>query len=678
MQFPYYLVNVLIMSSIINRSLGVIIVPAPTVTVEEASHETITIAWTMPINEDYDNFTITVSSDSDIQQVVTINVTSAVIENLTPGIMYEISITAQRQQLQSDPAQVKQDTVPLPPTNLKLSCFDEILLKLEGPFFGDAEFSVEVYGIEANWVNPDRGASECYDSWIEPSGGPVAASAENNEVDPGSTVRQYLQLVPGTTYTVFVRSSTCGNGFLGRLHSAPIQESLTLKPANPPPITVDDLTSSTANLLWKADDFPGFYDDFELSLFNGTMKTIFVATPTDPTSLGRNLTGLQSCTEYNLQLFTLLNGVRSKRSQNVTFFTLPSSPFNLQASQITETTFLLRWNVASGGILTQQNFNVLILPTNTQYFSEGNSIYVTSLSPGLTYTTAVSSVCARNVTLQSEQVEVVITTKPLPPLSADVNCVSQTDEFGVSTGQSVLSVTWSSPKQGFWDGFVVDYSPYQFNTLENYLSFVSSSDPNEINIPVPADGRVFTVFLRSVRGNMLSNATASKVTCGSGNKRMITHCRTSMLNWRIIISFINDGAQMLIQIPNFPMHNATIDLANDFIVTKNYTIIIDNPCGNPYPSKISVNPVCFDNQPCYIVTRRLCVINAKLGATDNLCCSERSYNPQRWKCCHSQLQDRNKENMECCYTRWYDSSHQQCCGHKNKIGIVRDSGSPCE
>ena len=78
-------------------------------------------------------------------------------------------------------------------------------------------------------------------------------------------VRKYIQLTPGQTYTIRVRSTTCGHGFLGRLKSTLINATITLPPANPPPIVPMMVTNTSAYLSWEKGELPGFYDNFEAS-----------------------------------------------------------------------------------------------------------------------------------------------------------------------------------------------------------------------------------------------------------------------------------------------------------------------------------------------------------------------------------------------------------------------------
>ena len=78
------------------------------------------------------------------------------------------------------------------------------------------------------------------------------------------TFRQFIHLIPGQTYTVTVRSRTCGHGFLGALKSIPINKTITLPPSNPPPVVPKRVTNTSAYLSWEEGEIPGFYDNFEV------------------------------------------------------------------------------------------------------------------------------------------------------------------------------------------------------------------------------------------------------------------------------------------------------------------------------------------------------------------------------------------------------------------------------
>lgn len=73
-------------------------------------------------------------------------------------------------------------TVPLPPTDLQLEFFDKLVLTLEGPYFQDTEFTVDMPGIEAMWQDPKHGVCECYLAVITPDDGYQAIPGEKDEV----------------------------------------------------------------------------------------------------------------------------------------------------------------------------------------------------------------------------------------------------------------------------------------------------------------------------------------------------------------------------------------------------------------------------------------------------------------------------------------------------------------
>jgi len=72
--------------------------------------------------------------------------------------------------------------VPLPGTDLKLTSFDELVLTIESPLFGNTKFTLPVAGIEARWQAPSTGRSDCYDVEIEPNDGRLGSPATANQV----------------------------------------------------------------------------------------------------------------------------------------------------------------------------------------------------------------------------------------------------------------------------------------------------------------------------------------------------------------------------------------------------------------------------------------------------------------------------------------------------------------
>jgi len=57
-------------------------------------------------------------------------------------------------------------------------------------------------------------------------------------------------------------------------------------------------------------------------------------------------------------------------------------------------------------------------------------------------------------------------------------------------------------------------------------------------------------------------------------------------------------------------HNATITLPDNVIVTKEYTILIPNPCldttAEAFSSRLIIHPICAIGVDCWIINRRLC------------------------------------------------------------------------
>nr|XP_039252038.1 fibronectin-like [Styela clava] len=658
---------------------SVIVIPRPILDVADVTSYSITLNWTLPINELFDEFVVEISpEEGDVLDFEPKEMKRSFI-NLTPGTLYTFTVRTVRQETFSDTSVLLQDTVPLPPNELELRTFDTLVLVLGGPYFQDTEFTVDIHGVEATWGEPADGISECYHAEIFDEDGLQAIPGGEGEVDRGDTLRQFVNLTPGKNYKVTVYSSTCGEGHLGELRSDGISSEIRLPPADPPTIIVEEVTTTTSELRWDKEKIEGFYDDFEVVQVGDSPSSIVIDDPASRTTLGRNLSNLIPCSKYEVDVYTLLDGQRSKNGQRAIVETLPNDPIDLVLVDFTESSATLEWRQPIGSTL----FGYIIQttpPPEKPLRTNETSITLEGLLPGIQYKIEVKSVCQLTEQTLSTGTTTTMTTKPLPPVVTTSECTYiGTDDETKSLYELVpweapdpsrINLTWSKPTSGSWDNFLVDYSPYEF---EQGLSSPSApmilgNDVIRTEINIPVSGRVITASIRTISNNVVSEPVVKSIFCGGPDGESSLRCRSILLYWTIKITPIENATKLLVEIPSYPIYNATVFMgdSNEVLMFYNHTFTIRNPCDKGPASRITVFPQCPSILPfCPTITRRLCT--NRRGHVEDLvipdaCCNSRLYNTDNEVCCHSKLLKKfERSTEECCVTRWYNRKTQKCC-----------------
>lgn len=640
------------------------VLPRPVLNIENVTPFSITLNWTLPINELFEEFIVEIVPEQGNVADFNPKDMRRQFVNLIPGTLYTFTVRTVRDESFSDPVVIKQDTVPIKPTNLALRAFDTLILTLDG-YFEDAEFTVETHGVEAKWGPPAEGKAECYHAEIEDSDGLKAIPGRDEEIDRGDQTRQFINLTPGKWYKVTVYSATCGEGFLGELRSDGISAEIFLPPAAPPLILIEE-ESTSAEITWEVPD--GNYDDFEIINTDGTVT---IHQPSVRTTLSRNVSGLEPCTQYDFELYTLMDGHRSQSGTPVSFITKPNSPAAVSVVSFTDTSMTLELSDSGG---SNQGHELRLSPSGRTVTTNGSRVTFDNLTPGIRYSITTTAVCHQGETTTSRETNLIEqTTKPLPPVVSTECSYIGVNESHLPLYEQVpwnapeysrITLTWERPTSGTWEDFVVDYSPHSFEEGRSLPGepLLLSGDTTSTTINVPVTGRVITVFVRSVSNNIHSEPITRSVVCGDRNGEAILRCRSHLLYWNIRITPYQED-RLLIEIPNFPIFNATVHV--DGVVTTffNHTFTILNPCSTDISAHLTVYPICPDILPfCPIIIRPICHRRGGIRRTFDACCHNKLFNTQNKVCCHKQLLSRSeRRNEECCLTQWYDHTTHTCC-----------------
>nr|XP_026690447.1 mucin-5AC-like [Ciona intestinalis] len=193
-------------------------------------------------------------------------------------------------------------------------------------------------------------------------------------------------LMPGVLYEFNVR--TRSNNVLSDSSSV----SDRMPPDTPGFISIDHLTSTTANLSW-GEPHRGIYDGFvvEIDPVDGGVEQ-----PGLPTDKRRNLFGLTPGVRYLVEVYATSHGVLSYKPRNRTIEVPPMPPMRpVVASNVQSTAVTLSWQVPVHGRL--DHFEVVYYPTLNDYRRLRHKVHdplvtLTNLLPNTEYSLILFSV----------------------------------------------------------------------------------------------------------------------------------------------------------------------------------------------------------------------------------------------------------------------------------------------
>ena len=383
-----------------------------------------------------------------------------IITNLESGKLYTFIIATTKDGAMCNPIVINQDTVPARPTDLAVSTFD--FLDIELTFLGQLiPYRIETAGIEAQWKPPTHGECDCYDAYIYPDEGQMIIPADDDGVEErGNVVRQFIHLVPGKEYTISVVSTTCGNGLYGPLTSESVESIQVVPPGRPGEIEVSKLSSSEIELCWNGPDV-GHYNQFQIT-WDSPRVGIFGSHIMDVNPLYQEdsfesdkehrfcysiIEDLASCVEFEFNVWTAYNEVRSLNPQIIKKFVPPPGPNNFKVDSFSEEAISLSWKLP-GNHRPVEAFE-LRLPESefiNEFSKSKKSIELTNLEPGVMNEIHLLTYCFIDVEneetgeamkLYSSPDIIKQTTRPMAPMKCDLQCElrnGKVDSFDVRSG----------------------------------------------------------------------------------------------------------------------------------------------------------------------------------------------------------------------------------------------------
>uniref|UniRef100_A0A8C4DIL8 protein-tyrosine-phosphatase n=1 Tax=Dicentrarchus labrax TaxID=13489 RepID=A0A8C4DIL8_DICLA len=398
-------------------------------TVTQVTTSSVSLNWTQP-EGNASSYIVQWTATADSLNSTTTD-TYFTIEDLTPGFVYSISVTAVASSNEGETITKTTYTRPEKPVN--------IMVEEQGTTY-----------LNINWTLP-KGRVDRY--MVNISNEPSIETTDNRANISG--------LKPGRLFVITVTAVA------GNFYDTSEKTSIATYPTPPGSPTVSGRTNSSLSLNWQTpalmEDVPNISYHITYQPEGGEVLTA------NSTVNNTELSLLSSGTSYNITLETV--GPDNLRSGVVLIsaFTLPNPVFKLKAIPKSTTSVEVTWSYPPGA---QQYYKYLVQTYNTTGFLiesitvNSNSTVVPDLEPGTGYSINVTTIAAENIESTKEQT--FSYTMPKAVTNLTVENVSTTS----------IRLTWLSqsdhkPSYSYWviayqDGIMVQNKSTE---TQNYTFF---------------------------------------------------------------------------------------------------------------------------------------------------------------------------------------------------------------
>ncbi|XP_051269533.1 tenascin isoform X2 [Dicentrarchus labrax] len=446
----------------------------------DSTETSLTLRWQKPRAKVSGYRLVYVSKDGQVEEEeVPATATSYVLSNLTPGMSYTITLTAERGHKRSMPVTLPASTAPKPtspdvrtlsikdaPTTPQSALDIEAVqnpdplrpLNTEAPstpdtglmssgaepessgldVLGDLTVNVTSTNISLAWSAPD----EVFDSFLVEVSAPSGATQAHVTTLPGSVRKAEIEgLSPSTQYEITLR------GLVEGKRSLPLKVFATTEELKPMVmnLTISDNTWDSFTASWSPTG--GEFDSFVIEVTNleNLAESQNLTLSGDAFSLG--ISGLNPNTSYMVGLFGMYQG--SFLEPLYTEATTVNQPVvgKLYISNLTSESFSIFWNGTEGEfdgfILEIIDSDWLMEPKEYNISHNVKSHDVTGLRPSTDY---VAYLYGTYKGSRTSAVSIVASTAEEPDLSRLVVSNITSDRF---------SLSWRTGEKAF-DNFIVE------------------------------------------------------------------------------------------------------------------------------------------------------------------------------------------------------------------------------
>ncbi|XP_056283318.1 fibronectin-like isoform X2 [Pseudoliparis swirei] len=447
--------------------------------VEEVGETSIVISWEKPLAPITGYRVVYTPSLEGESTELTLpdTATSVTLSDLLPGKLYNISIYAVEDSLESEPIFVQVNTAGVPqpeevssPTDLQFFevSDNKIVLTWTGPASAVSGFRVTAFPVDESG-SPQREMTlpVSQNSYIEVS-----------------------HLLPGTLYRFNVY--TIHNGE----ESLPLIGEQTTKPDAPTDIHFANVTEDSAVILWFAPRAKITGYRLFLTIEGSNPKQLRL-----PARLSQyTLLNLKPDSDYTATLHAEQENTLSEGESAVFTTNLPMGNAPHFSTDVTDTSIIISWTP-----VPNVGYKLTVRPSQggeapRDVTSDSGSIYVSGLTPGVEYTYSVQPV------INGHEQGTPITRRVVTPLSPPTDLNLQSNP---STGE--LIVQWNGASTPDITGYKVTCTPtngQQGNSLEEFVE----AGQNSCTLENLSPGVEYNISVVTVKDDMESTPISTTIT----------------------------------------------------------------------------------------------------------------------------------------------------------------------
>ncbi|XP_051269536.1 tenascin isoform X5 [Dicentrarchus labrax] len=446
----------------------------------DSTETSLTLRWQKPRAKVSGYRLVYVSKDGQVEEEeVPATATSYVLSNLTPGMSYTITLTAERGHKRSMPVTLPASTEELKPMVMNLTISDNTW-----------------DSFTASW-SPTGGE---FDSFvIEVTNLENLAESQNLTLSGDAFSLGISGLNPNTSYMVGLFGMYQGS-FLEPLYT----EATTEAEPEVEHLFVSDITADSFRLSWTSDE--DMFDRFVIKIRDSKRLAHGQEHSVRGDERTKVLTGLMSGTEYEIELYGVTLDQRSQPVTGVAQTGL-STPRGLHFSEVTDSSAVVHWSMPRSPV---DNYRITYVP-----FEGGSPMMVTvdggvfeallpNMMPGRQYQVTVSSV--KGLEESDPSTDTVTTALDGPQGLTAVNV----------TDTSAL-LLWQ-PSVATVDGYVITYSADLVSPTVEHVS--GNTVEFEMGSLVP--GTHYTVGVHAMKEAQKSDSAVTEFTTDVDPPRDLT------------------------------------------------------------------------------------------------------------------------------------------------------------
>ncbi|XP_035523492.1 tenascin isoform X5 [Morone saxatilis] len=446
----------------------------------DSTETSLTLRWQKPRAKVSGYRLVYVSKDGQIEEEeVPATATSYVLSNLTPGMSYTITLTAERGHKRSMPVTLPASTEERKPMVMNLTISDntwDSFTASWSPMGGEFDsFVIEVTNLEN------------------------LAESQNLTLSGDAFSLGISGLNPNTSYMVGLFGLYQGS-FLEPLYT----EATTEAEPEVEHLFVSDITADSFRLSWTSDE--DMFDRFVIKIRDSKRLAHGQEHSVRGDERTKVLTGLMSGTEYEIELYGVTLDQRSQPITGVAQTGL-STPRGLHFSEVTDSSAVVHWSMPRSPV---DNYRITYVP-----FEGGSPMMVTvdggvfeallpNMMPGRQYQVTVSSV--KGLEESDPSTDTVTTALDRPQGLSAVNV----------TDTSAL-LLWQ-PSVATVDGYVITYSADSVSPTVEHVS--GNTVEFEMGSLVP--GTHYTVGVHAMKEAQKSDSAVTEFTTDVDPPRDLT------------------------------------------------------------------------------------------------------------------------------------------------------------